>query len=134
MAKYIKFLFVALFATMTISLTSCSDDKDEPPVGNIIGTWRNVSSGIIQYVQFRSDGTSNEVNIDEEDDDFWVLNCTWELNGNSLTVTNHDEEWGIDVPVVSTIEKLTDSELVIETLGIMQTFRKVSDSEIDEYL
>lgn len=30
MNKYFKLLFVALFATMTLSLASCKDDKDEP--------------------------------------------------------------------------------------------------------
>lgn len=30
MKKYLKFLFVAIFAAMTLSLASCKDDKDEP--------------------------------------------------------------------------------------------------------
>ena len=33
MKKYLKLLFVALFATMTLSLASCKDDNDEPNGG-----------------------------------------------------------------------------------------------------
>lgn len=34
MKKYLSFLFMALFATMTFALTSCGDDNDEPDGGN----------------------------------------------------------------------------------------------------
>ena len=34
MERYIKLLFVALFATMSFALTSCGDDDDEPEAGN----------------------------------------------------------------------------------------------------
>ena len=36
MAKYLKLFMVALFATMTFTLTSCGDDEDEPSSGNQI--------------------------------------------------------------------------------------------------
>ena len=35
MAKYLKLLMVALFATLTFTITSCGDD-DEPSAGNLI--------------------------------------------------------------------------------------------------
>ena len=34
MKKYLKFLFVALFATMTFAFTACGDDDDEPDGGS----------------------------------------------------------------------------------------------------
>lgn len=34
MKKYLHFLFVALFATLSFALTSCGDDDDEPNGGN----------------------------------------------------------------------------------------------------
>ena len=34
MKKYLYLFFVALFATMSFSLTSCGDDDDEPNGGN----------------------------------------------------------------------------------------------------
>lgn len=43
MERYIKILFVALFATMSLSLTSCGDDNDEPTDPNKEG---NTSSEI----------------------------------------------------------------------------------------
>ena len=36
MERYIKLLFVALFATMSCALTSCGDDNDEPDDPNNI--------------------------------------------------------------------------------------------------
>lgn len=33
MKKYFYFLFVAIFATMSVALTSCGDDDDEPSAG-----------------------------------------------------------------------------------------------------
>lgn len=136
MAKYLKLFMVALFAALTFTLTSCGDD-DEPSVGNIVGTWKltaglSADYGITQYVQFRADGTATEVDIDEDGTD--VMNGTWKLEGNLLTLINHDEEWDMDIPTVSTVEKVTNSELVLTTLGIKQTYKKVADSEIDKYL
>lgn len=134
MAKYLKLFMVALFATLTFTLTSCGDD-DEPSVGNIVGSWKCVdyeAFGVIQYLQFRADGTVTEVDIDEDGPD--VMNGTWKLERDLLTFINNDEEWDMDIPTVSTVEKVTNSELVLTTLGIKLTYKKVADSEIDKYL
>ena len=137
MAKYIKLLMVALFATMTFALTSCGDDDDEPSNSDIVGTWKisagaSVDLGIKQYVQFKKNGVFTEVDIDEEG--ITIMKGSWEIHGKTLLVTNHDEEFGIDIPVESEIWKLTDSELVLVTLGFKQTYKKVADSEIEKYL
>lgn len=129
---------VALFATLTFTLTSCGDDNDEPSVGNIVGTWK-ITEGLVseigfdQYLQFRSDGTATEVDIDMEGN-FEVMNGPWKLEGNTLTLINHDDELDIDIPTIATVNKVTNSELVITTLGIKQVYKKVPDSEIDKYL
>lgn len=137
MAKYIKLLMVALFATMTFALTSCGDDDDEPSTANIVGTWKisagaSVDLGIKQYVQFKKNGGCTEVDIDE--DSITIMEGSWELRGSTLLMTNHDEELGIDIPTESEVWKLTDSELVLVTLGFKQTYKKVADSEIEKYL
>lgn len=43
MKKYLKLLFVALFATMTLSFASCKDDKDEPDGGNNSTSFSNMT-------------------------------------------------------------------------------------------
>lgn len=41
MAKFYKFLTVALLMVVTgLSFTSCKDDDDKPKDGSIVGTWR----------------------------------------------------------------------------------------------
>lgn len=125
---------VAIFATMTFSLTSCGDD-DEPSVGSIVGTWEifdepTANGGILyaQLVQFKNDGTYVEVFIDKDEIDF--VSGDWVLDGNSLTMTAHR----IPIPTTSKIEKLTNKELVITTFSAKLTYTKVADSEIEKYL
>ena len=40
MNKFIKLFFVALFAALSFSLTSCGDDDEDAPDGALTGTWR----------------------------------------------------------------------------------------------
>lgn len=125
---------VALFATLTFTLTSCGND-DKPSVGNIVGTWKctdYTEIDLIVYVQFRADGTATEVDLDE--DGVEVMNLTWKLDGDQLTIINHDDEWAADIPIISIVNKVTNSELVVSVLGFEQTYKKVPDSEIEKYL
>lgn len=125
MAKYLKLFMVALFATLTLTLTSCSNDDDKPSAGNIEGTWKENSN---HYVQFNSDKRYFEVNIDEDGVD--VLKGSWKLEGNSITV--HSYDLGMDF--TAEIKKVSQNELVITMWGFTQTYKKVADSEIDKYL
>lgn len=121
---------VAIFATMTFSLTSCGDD-DEPSAGNIVGTWKssggtNAEFGIIQYIQFNTNGSYIEVNIDEYGVE--TLRGQWKQNDNKVTISGSDI-----ISITATIVELTSSELVLNTLW-EQKYKKVSDSEIEKYL
>lgn len=127
MTKYLKLLFVALFATMTVSLYSCKDDKDEPEGGDIVGTWKSALSGVFgetQYIQFQKDGTAINVIIDDGDGKMEIEKGKWSMSGNVLSLNGFN----------STIESLTSSKLVVITLGIPTTWLKVPDSEIEKYL
>ncbi len=138
MEKYVKLLMVTLFVTLSCVFTSCGgDDDDEPSMGNVVGTWKNTGGlshdmGITIYLQFKDNGKCTEVDIDE--DGIEVKKGSWEMEGNSLTMINHDQELGIDIPLTSKVEKLTKSELVIIALGFKEEYKRVSDSEIDKYL
>lgn len=132
MKKYFKFFYLALCAVLAISVTSCSKDDDEPErSSNIVGTWENVGElasavGVTQYIQFNEGGVYYEVNVypaslgGEVDVNKW----TWSLSGKTLKVNGES----------STVKSVSDTKLVIETLGINQEYKKVADSVIDKYL
>ncbi|MDE6809957.1 MAG: hypothetical protein K2J42_07725 [Muribaculaceae bacterium] len=124
MTKYLKLFMVALFATLTVTLTSCGDD-DEPSAGNIDGTWMENST---HYIQFNSDKSYYEVNIDEDGVD--VLKGSWQLDGNSITIHSYD----LSIDFTAEIKKVSQKELVVTMWGFTQTYKKVADSEIDKYL
>ena len=94
MKKYFYLFFVALFATMSFALTSCSDDEpNDSNNENIVGTWErttNIDDDWWQkdYIQFQSNGTSisiTDVHFMGESD-VSVEYGTWIKKGNSLTV------------------------------------------------
>ena len=131
MKKHLNIFVAVLFSALSISLVACSKD-DEPEEGpNIIGTWENVGElasavGVTQYIQFNEGGLYYEVNVypsylgGEVDVNKW----TWSLSGNTLKVNGE----------TSTVKSVSDTKLVIETLGINQEYKKVADSVIDKYL
>lgn len=131
MKKFVNYFYAALFMVLaTVSLTSCSND-DEPDGGSIIGTWQNVGElanamGVTQYIQFNEGGIFYEVDVYPASlgGDVDVDKGTWSLSGNTLKIDGH----------TSTLKSVSSSKLVIETMGISQEYKKVSDSVIDKYL
>lgn len=139
MKKYLYFLLVALFATMSFALTSCGDDDDEPTGSEkieIIGTWKSTTvldeDGWTQtdYVQFKDGGSY--VNVILTDlygmEDKEVSKGTWSVNGNKITTKTEAGSF------TSTIKNSTKDLLIIEALGEEMTYKRVSDSEINKYL
>lgn len=139
MKKYLKFLLVAFVATMTLSLSSCKSDDDEPSTGSIVGSWQVESSvnevmESEQYLQFRSDGTFYEV-INYTDEIFGSMlgtvydEGTWSLSGNNLKVSVKND---------LTVKKVTSTELVLEENVMGYTVevkcKKVSDEIVNELL
>lgn len=87
MKKYLKLLFVALFATMTVSLYSCKDDKDEPdggstPSGNLKDFNFTVNGTKFYYVQDDSDIFS-DMGITVSGDDSYSLMSTFSRGKNN---------------------------------------------------
>ena len=154
MAKYIKFLFVALFATMTISLTSCSDDddNDKPSSGNIVGSWQMVSGvadsmGATQYEQFREDGTYYEVGVFDnemtsllEGIKYVASKGTWILDGDKIRCTIKEEfpsGSNDDVPYdkyAISIKSISSNEITFEELGMTGKLKRVSDDVVNGYI
>lgn len=141
MRKYFYLLFVALVATMSISLTSCgdNDDKnnDEPSYnGSIIGSWRLVE-GVAdamdgqQYEQFREDGTYYEVLVYNDEwaqmigTNVLVDKGTWSLDGNILNVS-------IKNSII--VKKISSKELILKEMGVEFKLKRVSDELVNEYI
>ena len=132
MAKYLKLLIVALFATMSFTLTSCGDDEDEPNGNvNIVGTWENVTGwdeafGLKQYIRFQADGKLYEVDV-YPNGVVEILQGIWSKDGNKITVSG-------DTEGTVTISNQTSTTMTLTTLGIPVSYEKVSDSVLDKYL
>lgn len=149
MKKQLFLLAAMLLAVMSISLTACGDDNDEPSGGDIVGTWEcDISRTLIdemsdmyksgnELIQFRSDGTMVTVNA-------YVLTDAWA----AITGEREEVEVGYGTYRISgdklisgdgeTVKfKLQGNKLTLTpTSGIILplTFTRVSDSVINIYL
>ena len=150
MKKQLFLLAAMLLAVMSISLTACGDDNDEPGSGgDIVGTWEcDISRTLIdemsdmyksgdQLIQFRSDGTMVTVNayvltdawaaITGEREEVEVEYGTYRISGDKLISSDGE-----------TVKfKLQGNKLTLTpTSGIILpfTFTRVSDSRINKYL
>ena len=144
------YLFLAmLMAVMSLSLTACGDDNDEPSGGDIVGTWEcDISRTIIdelsdmyksgdELIQFRSDGTMVTVRAYvytdawaqylDETEDVEIEYDTWRISGNKIVSGD-----GETVKFELKGNKLT----LTPTSGVIipLTFTRVSDSRIEKYL
>lgn len=136
MKKQITYLFLTVFSVMALILTSCSkDDNDNITDNNIVGTWKNVSfegdlSEIIgtQYIQFNENGIYREINVYSDETD--ILTGKWKQNGNKINIDGDGDTQSI----TSEITHLTESELKLLAAGITLSYKRVPDSEIEEYI
>ena len=135
MKKYLKLLFVALFATMTLSLASCKDDKDEPDSGDLVGTWMVDQSPMdIEYLQFKANGDFAKINVPGElYEEFGmkteVEKGKWTRDGNTINIVYND-----GFKTSFKIEKITSKQLHVIVLGIKAVYDRVPDSTVDKYL
>ena len=134
MKKYLYLLFVAIFATLSFSLTSCGDDDDEPNGGNgsVVGTWKVETMKTsddwwqVDYFRFKENGTYESVEvisfmgkIETEKD-----SGTWSKNGDRLTIDG----------TTATIKELSGNKMVLNLGGATITYNKCADSEMNQYL
>ena len=131
---------VTLFAMLSFALSSCSSDDDEIlSSDDIVGTWKWDSFGTDatedffgeQYVQFNANGQYIEVDIDGygSEGEVDVMRGQWKRSGNTITIS------GNGIPSTTTeISELTDTKLTLITLGVPMSYKRVDDSEIEQYL
>lgn len=96
MRKYLYLLFVAMFATMSVALTSCGDDDDEPSAGGkytcnltVDGT-KFPSKTIAGEVWNHNGFDALTVWVNDATQDDWLIFETTEIDGltNGVNITN----------------------------------------------
>lgn len=140
MKKFYLFLSVMLLTLVSISFTSCGDDKDEPKNSDLVGTWQLKAVDedgvtIETLLQFTKDGKWNSVDIYTEDGDveIEVDRGTYTVSGNKINVTYTDD--GQSVTETMTYE-VTKDKLMLSYADIPVSiiFVRVKDSVIEKYL
>ena len=130
-------MFLAL---VSVSVTSCGDDKDEPVNSDIVGTWQvkcidEDGEAYENLVQFTQNGKWHSVEIyyefDETDVD--VEHGTYSVSGNKVIVTYTDD--GHSISQTFNYEVKGD-KLMLSHLDypVVVTYIRVNDSVIERYL
>ena len=148
MKKYLKLLFVAIFASMSFALVACGDDEDDEPDnsgGNsstsvFVGTWSMTTSGVLgdgegdAYFRFYEDKTFVLVN-DYGDDDVEISYGTWSNTKDTFTINYEIFHGGS--PIIPTytykIESSSSKSFKLSFGGQTFNFTKVPDSVMDRY-
>lgn len=127
MKKYLNLSFVLLFSVISLVLASCGNDDNEG-VRSVEGTWVSESSNasVTNYCRFMNGGKYIAVTVSIIDgaQRVNVSETGWSQKGKELMVGAYD----------ATIIKVTDTELVIISMGNQISYRKCSASEMDQYL
>lgn len=122
MKKWFKKLLLIAIALLTVgSFASCSDDDDDYSQYKslIIGSWKSGDEYGYAVVTFYTDETGTSYNYDYEYDEVEESEFTWHLSDNKLHVKMDGQE------SISTIKKLTQTELIMTTDGITITAHRV---------
>lgn len=136
MKKFFYQLVVILMAILPIAFVSCSDDDDEVLSSNdLVGTWKWDSFGGNemedffgnQYLQFSANGQFVEVDIYNDEVD--VTRGEWRRSGNTITISAKGS-----ITTTTEIFGLTSTDLILVTLGIPMSYKRVDDSDIEQYL
>lgn len=140
MKKFYFFLTVILLALVSVGVTSCGDDNDEPTNSNIVGTWQvkgidDEGEAFENLVQFTKNGKWHAVDIyyeyDETDVD--VEHGTYTVSGDNVMVTYTDDGHSITETFTYQVkgDKLT---LSYEYYPLTVVYTRVKDSVIERYL
>lgn len=139
MKKFFFFLSVMMLALVSVSVTSCGDDKDEPKSNDLVGTWQfkavTDDAAIENLVQFTKDGKWNSVEIvtDEVGVSVEVEKGTYTVSGNKINVTYTEDGHSVTESVTFEVK---DNKLMLtyEDMPVAITFQRVKDSVIQPYL
>ncbi len=122
MKKWFKKLLLIAIALLTVgSFASCSDDDADYSQYEslLIGSWKSVDEYGYSIVTFYTDETGTSYNYDYEYDEAEESEFTWHLSDNKLHVKIDGQE------SISTIKKLTQTELIMTIYGETVTAHRV---------
>lgn len=119
MKKYLYFLFVALFATMSFALTSCGDDDDEPN-DSTTGKMELTIDGkkyVFSHTMANVNGSDYSCLVYNDDNQLNISIYGWDdiVKGTALTEDNFTLTWSTDeaiigMPTSSTTVKVTEKD------------------------
>ncbi len=133
MQKLLKLFFVALFATLSLSLVSCSDDDDDNNVNSIVGTWVYAYDDGYHYegyCKFKSNSTFelNETEVGDGFTDTSIVFGVYSLSGNLaekavliMTPTSVDPD---DAEIVTAIVRRAGDILYLSADGVTVAMKK----------
>lgn len=134
MKKYIYSLMLLLMAVASVGVTACGDE-DEPKGSDIVGTWALDNSGYgagVTLFQFTKDGIFHEVDKSMVlGDEVHVYHGTYTVLGNQLSVTYI---YQYETETVECTYQVKGNKLTITNDGHTSTFIRVEDSVIEPYL
>ena len=129
--NYFYPIAVILFALLSVTFTSCSDDDDDSgSASDLVGTWQRVSTTFQQKVngkiteeytnndnnfmiKFNADGTYETNEYDYYNNKWWGWDetGTWSYKNGKLTCCIIDDEIYYET---ITVKELTSSKVVVE--------------------
>ena len=148
MKRFLNRLFCVLaVAGMGMFAAGCSvedgdkEQEEEVTAAGLVGTWKWDVWGLEgvmdaygkSYFQFRADGRMAIVSIDNESGEVEKGICLWELSGEEIVLRESEAE-GAATQILGPITELTEDNMTIVIEGFPITWRRVADSEIEEYL
>lgn len=125
MKKWFKKLLLIAIALLTVgSFASCSDDDADYSQYKslLIGSWKVDSEDVYSVATFKQDGTGTSYYYDYYDyeyDEVEESEFTWHLSDNKLHIKTDGQE------SISTIKKLTQTELIMTIYGETVTAHRV---------
>ena len=140
MKKLSYFLAVMLLTLVSIGVTSCGDDNDEPKSSDLVGTWQfqavdEDGASFETLVQFTKDGKWNSVEIttDEVGVAVEVEKGTYTVSGNKINVTYTEDGKSFTESMTYEV-KGNKLMLTYPDFPVAVTFNRVKDSVIEQYL
>ena len=122
MKKWFKKLLLIAIALLTVgSFASCSDDDADYSQYKslLIGSWKSVDEYGYSIVTFYTDETGTSYHYDYVYDEVEESEFTWYLSDNKLHIKTDGQE------SISTIKKLTQTELIMTIYGETVTAHRV---------
>ena len=122
MKKWLKKLLLIGIGLVTIaSFSACEDDDADYSQYKslLIGSWKVDSEDVYSVATFKQDGTGTSYYHDYEYDEVEESEFTWYLSDNKLHIKTDGQE------SISTIKKLTQTELIMTIYGETVTAHRV---------